>query len=134
MFQIYQAAPHILTPVMPSVLDELRDQDDAKRLKALDLLGKLFSMKGPEACTAFPELFLEFLRRSTDQKASPFPASPVLARVHHSPRVGLQCQGVQCLPCDLLGKNTIALDDSDRGQPCRQLCGRRCLHGAPAYY
>ena len=73
MFQIYRAAPHILTPVMPSVLDELRDQDDAKRLNALDLLGKLFSMKGPEACTAFPELFLEFLRRSTDQKASLIP-------------------------------------------------------------
>ena len=70
LLQIYQAAPGVLTPVMPSVLDELRDQDDAKRLEALDVLGKLFSVKGSEACTAYPELFLEFLRRSTDQKAS----------------------------------------------------------------
>ena len=70
-FQVYQAAPQVLTPVMPSLLDELRDQDDAKRLGALDLLGKLFSLQGSEACSAFPELFQEFLRRSTDQKASP---------------------------------------------------------------
>lgn len=69
--QIYQAAPQVLTPVMPSVLDELRDQDDTKRLGALDLLGKLFSMQGSDACSVYPELFLEFLRRSTDQKASP---------------------------------------------------------------
>ena len=129
MFQIYQAAPHILTPVMPSVLDELRDQDDAKRLKALDLLGKLFSMKGPEACTAFPELFLEFLRRSTDQKASPFPAfqlSP--GSVTALERAYSACHAIS------LCEDAKVLDGYRGQQPCRQPCGRRCLHGAPAYY
>lgn len=68
MVQVYQAAPQILLPVMPNVLDELRDKEDSKRMEALDLLGKLFSMKGSDACIAFPELFLEFVRRSQDQK------------------------------------------------------------------
>ena len=68
--QVYQAAPHILLPVMPILLDELRDKEDAKRLEAIELLGRLFSMKNCSACTDFPELFEEFLRRSRDQKAS----------------------------------------------------------------
>lgn len=67
---MYQAAPHILLPVMPNVLDELRDKEDGKRMEALDLLGKLFSLKSCAACTDLPELFQEFVRRSKDQKAS----------------------------------------------------------------
>ena len=68
--QVYQAAAHILLPVMPTLLDELRDKEDAKRLEAVELLGRLFSMRGCSACTEFPELFEEFLRRSRDQKVS----------------------------------------------------------------
>lgn len=56
---------------MPNILDELRDKEDAKRLEAVELLGRLFSMRDCSACTEFPELFEEFLRRSRDQKASP---------------------------------------------------------------
>ena len=67
---MYQAAPHILLPVMPTLLDELRGKEDAKRLEAVELLGLLFSMKNCSACTEFPELFEEFLRRSRDQKVS----------------------------------------------------------------
>ena len=42
----------------------------SKRLEAVELLGKLFYMRDCSACTEFPELFEEFLRRSRDQKAS----------------------------------------------------------------
>ena len=69
MLQVYRAAPHVLLPVMPNVLDELRDKEDSRRGEAVELLGKLFSLPDSDACAAFPELFQEFLRRSKDQKA-----------------------------------------------------------------
>ena len=91
--QVYQAAPHILLPVMPTLLDELRDKEDAKRLEAVELLGLLFSMKNCSACTEFPELFEEFLRRSRDQKASTvLQRCPLTAGDNASGTQGFSCK------------------------------------------
>ncbi len=62
----------MLLPVMPNVLDELRDKEDTRRGEAVDLLGKLFSLPHSDACAMYPELFQEFLCRSKDQKACSF--------------------------------------------------------------
>ena len=99
--QVYQAAPHILLPVMPNLLDELRDREDAKRLEAVEVLGRLFSMRDCSASTEFPELFEEFLRRLRDQKASAvLRRCPLLAEHCASGTQGSSC--IRGLPVETL--------------------------------
>ncbi len=69
--QIYQVSPSTLLPVMPHIMSDLTAKEDAKRLSALELLGKLYALPDSDMHADFPELFKEFVRRSKDQKACP---------------------------------------------------------------
>ncbi len=67
--QIYQVSPSMLLPVMPHIMSDLTAKEDAKRLSALELLGKLYALPDFKIHNDFPELFKEFVRRSKDQQA-----------------------------------------------------------------
>ena len=67
--QIYQVSPSTLLPVMPHIMSDLTAKEDAKRLAALELLGKLYALPNFDIHSDFPELFKEFVRRSKDQQA-----------------------------------------------------------------
>ncbi|BDA45205.1 Sister chromatid cohesion protein PDS5 homolog A [Coccomyxa sp. Obi] len=68
LHQIYQVSPSTLLPVMPHIMSDLTAKEDAKRLSALDLLGKLYALPDSNIHSDFPELFKEFVRRSKDQQ------------------------------------------------------------------
>lgn len=68
LLQIYQVSPSTLLPVMPHIMSDLTAKEDAKRLSALELLGKLYALPNSDMHADFPELFKEFVRRSKDQK------------------------------------------------------------------
>jgi sister-chromatid-cohesion protein PDS5 len=68
VLQIYQVSPSTLLPVMPHIMSDLTAKEDAKRLSALELLGKLYALPNSDMQADFPELFKEFVRRSKDQK------------------------------------------------------------------
>ena len=68
--QVYQAAPQTLLPVLPHLARQLGLEDEARRLAAVDLLGPLFSIPGPQLDADNTQLFTELLRRFTDQKVS----------------------------------------------------------------
>lgn len=70
LVQIYQVSPSTLLPVMPHIMSDLTAKEDAKRLSALELLGKLYALPNSNMHSDFPELFKEFVRRSKDQQAS----------------------------------------------------------------
>ncbi|KAK9811630.1 hypothetical protein WJX72_007291 [[Myrmecia] bisecta] len=69
IYQVYQICPQTLLPVLPHLMLELQVDEEAKRLAAIDLLGKLFTLPEADLDTEYAELFKEFLRRFTDQKA-----------------------------------------------------------------
>lgn len=69
--QIHQILPAVLVPILPLLVDGLSAEEPRRRVAALDLLGRLFSV--PEArviSTGMPELFLDFLKRAVDLEVS----------------------------------------------------------------
>lgn len=54
---------------MPLLAQELQAEEEARRLEAIDLLGRLFRLPGSDMDQEFSFLFEEFVRRSKDQKA-----------------------------------------------------------------
>lgn len=54
--------------MLPLLAHELQVEDETKRLAALDLLGKLFTLPGSDMDQEYGYLFEDFLRRCKDQK------------------------------------------------------------------
>lgn len=69
--QVHLACPQTLLPVLPLLVHELQVEVEAKRLDAIDLLGKLFTLSGSDMDIEYNYLFEEFLRRCKDQKVIP---------------------------------------------------------------
>ena len=55
--------------MLPLLAQELQAEEEARRLEAIDLLGRLFRLPGSDMDQEFSFLFEEFVRRSKDQKA-----------------------------------------------------------------
>ncbi|XP_019460581.1 PREDICTED: sister chromatid cohesion protein PDS5 homolog A isoform X2 [Lupinus angustifolius] len=67
IFRVFQCAPQMLLAVIPSLIEELlADQVDV-RIKAVNLVGKLFALPEHHAALKYPELFVEFLKRFSDK-------------------------------------------------------------------
>ncbi|KAF7829837.1 sister chromatid cohesion protein PDS5-like protein A isoform X1 [Senna tora] len=67
IFKIFQCAPQMLLAVIPSLIEELlADQVDV-RIKAVNLVGKLFALPEHRAAQKYHELFVEFLKRFSDK-------------------------------------------------------------------
>ena len=60
--------PQVLLPVIPHLTAELQADNEAKRLDAVQLLGKLFSLPSSSLAADFGDVLQEFLRRYHDQK------------------------------------------------------------------
>ncbi|CAL9087272.1 unnamed protein product [Musa acuminata var. zebrina] len=67
IYDIYQCAPQILTGIIPYITGELLTDKLDIRLKAVHLLGDLFSLAEVPISEAFHPVFLEFLKRLTDR-------------------------------------------------------------------
>ncbi|KAJ0024548.1 hypothetical protein Pint_08187 [Pistacia integerrima] len=67
MFKIFQCAPQMLVAVIPNLIQELSiDQVDV-RIKALNLIGKLFALPKNGVAERHRHLFVEFLKRFSDK-------------------------------------------------------------------
>lgn len=67
--------------MLPLLTHELQVEVEAKRLAAIDLLGKLFTLPGSGMDEEYGYLFEEFLRRCKDQKVELLVGSCCLDRV-----------------------------------------------------
>lgn len=56
--------------MLPLLAQELQAEEEARRLGAIDLLGKLFKLPDSDMDQEYSFLFEEFIRRSKDQKVS----------------------------------------------------------------
>ncbi|KAK7275658.1 hypothetical protein RIF29_16778 [Crotalaria pallida] len=67
IFRVFQCAPQMLLAVIPSLIEELlADQVDV-RIKAVNLVGKLFALPEHHVAQKYHELFVEFLKRFSDK-------------------------------------------------------------------
>ncbi|XP_027368350.1 sister chromatid cohesion protein PDS5 homolog A [Abrus precatorius] len=67
IFNVFQCAPQMLLAVIPSLIIELlADQVDV-RIKAVNLVGKLFALPEHHVAQKYHELFVEFLKRFSDR-------------------------------------------------------------------
>lgn len=67
IFDIYCCAPQILSGIIPYLTGELLADQLEARLKAVRLVGDLFSVAGSAISEPFQPVFLEFLKRLTDR-------------------------------------------------------------------
>ena len=67
--QVYRICPQALLPVLPHLEIELQADEDAKRLAAVGLVGRLFAVPGSDMDAQYAGLFGEFVRRFRDLKA-----------------------------------------------------------------
>ncbi|CAI0440273.1 unnamed protein product [Linum tenue] len=67
VYDIYCTAPQTLSGVVPYLTGELLNDQLDTRLKALGLVGGLFSLPGSTITETFQPIFLEFLKRLTDR-------------------------------------------------------------------
>ncbi|KAK9820961.1 hypothetical protein WJX81_007677 [Elliptochloris bilobata] len=68
IYQVYRICPHALLPVLPHLENELQADEDAKRVAAVGLVGRLFSVPGSDMDAQYASLFSEFVRRFRDLK------------------------------------------------------------------
>ncbi|GAV71980.1 Cnd1 domain-containing protein [Cephalotus follicularis] len=69
MLKIFQYAPQILLAVIPNLVQELLiDQVDV-RIKAVNLVGKLFALPDNHIARKYHGVFVEFLKRFSDKSA-----------------------------------------------------------------
>lgn len=68
--QLYQSIPHVLLPVVPHLTSELQSSDGTKRLEAVQLLSKLFSLPGSKLVTDYGDVLDALLGRYQDTKVS----------------------------------------------------------------
>ncbi|KAF9608421.1 hypothetical protein IFM89_009787 [Coptis chinensis] len=67
IFEIFQCAPQMLLTVIPSLTHELLTDQVDVRIKAVDLIGKLFALPGRHVVQEYRQLFVEFLKRFSDK-------------------------------------------------------------------
>ncbi|CAN0890858.1 Sister chromatid cohesion protein PDS5 homolog A [Linum grandiflorum] len=67
IYDIYRCAPQILSGVVPYLTGELLADQLDTRLKAVGLVGELFSLPGSTITETFQPIFMEFLKRLTDR-------------------------------------------------------------------
>nr|KJB34763.1 hypothetical protein B456_006G082000 [Gossypium raimondii] len=67
IYDVYCCAPQILSGVVPYLTGELLTDQLDTRLRAVRLVGDLFSLPGSTICEAFRPIFSEFLKRLTDR-------------------------------------------------------------------
>eukprot|EP00249_Psilotum_nudum_P024915 c29322_g1_i2 orf=363-5285(-) len=66
IYEIYQCAPQMLVAVIPNLTAELLTVEVDVRVKAVELLGRLFALPG-QLPNEYRQLFSEFLKRFTDK-------------------------------------------------------------------
>ncbi|KAL5722287.1 hypothetical protein ACHQM5_005825 [Ranunculus cassubicifolius] len=69
ILEIPQCAPQMLLSVIPSLSHELLTDQVDVRIKAVNLLGKLFALPGQHVVHQYRQLFIEFLKRFSDKSA-----------------------------------------------------------------
>ncbi|XP_022142523.1 sister chromatid cohesion protein PDS5 homolog A isoform X2 [Momordica charantia] len=67
IYDIYRCAPQILSGIAPYLIGELLTDELDTRLKAVGLVGDLFSLPGSSISEVFQPVFSEFLKRLTDR-------------------------------------------------------------------
>ncbi|XP_034898204.1 sister chromatid cohesion protein PDS5 homolog A isoform X1 [Populus alba] len=67
IYDLYRCAPQILSGVVPYLTGELLTDQLDTRLKAVGLVGDLFSLPGSAITEAFQPIFSEFLKRLSDR-------------------------------------------------------------------
>ncbi|KAJ7967846.1 sister chromatid cohesion protein PDS5-like A-A-like [Quillaja saponaria] len=67
IYDLYCCAPQILSGVAPYLTGELLTDQLETRLKAVNLVGDIFSLPGSAIIEAFQPIFAEFLKRLTDR-------------------------------------------------------------------
>ncbi|KAM3683139.1 hypothetical protein ACB098_12G123600 [Castanea mollissima] len=67
IFQIFQCAPQMLLTVIPNLTHELLTDQVDVRIKAVNLVGKLFALPKQHVAQHYRDLFLEFLKRFSDK-------------------------------------------------------------------
>ncbi len=73
---MYRICPQALLPVLPHLERELQAKEDAKRLAAAGLVGRLFGAAGSDMDAQCASLFSEFVRRFRDLRARPRRSAP----------------------------------------------------------
>ncbi|KAF6152763.1 hypothetical protein GIB67_004592 [Kingdonia uniflora] len=69
IYEISQCAPQMLLGVIPNLAQELLTDQVDVRIKAVNLLGRLFSLHGCNVANEYHQLFVEFLKRFSDKSA-----------------------------------------------------------------
>ncbi|CAH8388794.1 unnamed protein product [Eruca vesicaria subsp. sativa] len=67
IYDLYRCAPQTLSGIAPYLTGELLADNLETRLKAVGLVGELFSLPGRVISEEFSSIFLEFLKRLTDR-------------------------------------------------------------------
>lgn len=67
IYELYKCAPQLLLHVLPKLTDELLTDKLDVRLRAVKLLGQLFSVPGQIVQDEFKQIFAEFVKRFTDK-------------------------------------------------------------------
>ncbi|KAM1124110.1 sister chromatid cohesion protein PDS5 homolog A [Malus sylvestris] len=67
IYDVYRCAPQILSGIVPYLTGELLTDQLETRLKAVSLVGDLFSLPGSTISKTFQPIFSEFLKRLTDR-------------------------------------------------------------------
>ncbi|KAM7514857.1 hypothetical protein LguiA_004440 [Lonicera macranthoides] len=69
IFEIYQCAPQMLIAVIPNLTKELLTDQVDVRIKAINLIGRLFTLPGRHTAQQYSNLFMEFINRFSDKSA-----------------------------------------------------------------
>ncbi|TKY56159.1 Sister chromatid cohesion protein PDS5-like A [Spatholobus suberectus] len=65
--KVFECAPHMPLAVIPSLINELSADEVDVRIKAVNLVGKLFALPEHHVAWKYHELFAEFLKRFSDK-------------------------------------------------------------------
>ncbi|KAK6939869.1 hypothetical protein RJ641_029400 [Dillenia turbinata] len=67
IYEIFQFSPQMLLAVIPNLTQELLTDQVDTRIKAVNLIGKLFALPEHHVAAEYRNLFLEFLKRFADK-------------------------------------------------------------------
>ncbi|XP_057536474.1 sister chromatid cohesion protein PDS5 homolog A [Amaranthus tricolor] len=67
IYNLYRCSPQILLGIVPYLTGELLNDQSEARLRAVNLVGKLFALSDSAISEAFQSVFGEFLKRLTDR-------------------------------------------------------------------
>ncbi|KAL1833660.1 hypothetical protein ACET3Z_003311 [Daucus carota] len=69
IFEIFRCAPHMLLAVIPNLNHELLTDQVDVRIKAINLIGRLFALPGCHVAQEYRHVFVEFLNRFSDKSS-----------------------------------------------------------------